>query len=329
MTRNDLLLPTVVFALAAGGCGEAARDAVRPTETLRIPGARERFETRKRLVRERLDSVLLPAMRAQGVDLWLVFSREHHTDPILSEIGGGWGGVRNAYLFFDRGADEPEKIFIGSHELRDTTIRDAYDEMIHYGYTEEGIRPHLREVVEERNPQRIGINVSPTLPMADGLTWTLRNFLEDALGPRVRVPHGLGGAAGPRFPHDAHRGGSRGLPRSLRLDGRLGGRGILRRGGDGGGDDAGRHPLVDATAGDGARIHHRIPPRRADYPERRNPADEHAGPPGAAGRCPLGGRRARLPRLPHRHQAHRLCAEARGDRAPGKASGTPSRRRWK
>ena len=188
MIRNALLFSTVLAVLAASACGTsgdggAVSDAARPTEALRIPGARARFEIRKDLVAKRLDSVLLPAMRAHDIDLWLVFSREHHVDPILSEIGGGWGGVRNAYLFFDRGGDTPEKIFIGSHELRDTTIRDAYDELIYYGYTEEGVIPHLRKVIEERDPERIGINVSPTLPMADGLTWTLRTFLEENLGP--------------------------------------------------------------------------------------------------------------------------------------------------
>ena len=188
MIQNALLFSTVLAVLAAGACGGsgdggAASDAARPTESLRIPGAEARFEIRKDLVAKRLDSVLLPAMRAHDIDLWLVFSREHHVDPILSEIGGGWGGVRNAYLFFDRGGDTPEKIFIGSHELRDTTIRDAYDELIYYGYTEAGVIPHLRKVIEERDPERIGINVSPTLPMADGLTWTLRTFLEENLGP--------------------------------------------------------------------------------------------------------------------------------------------------
>ena len=189
MIRNALLCSTALAVLAAGACGGsgdggAASDAARPTEALRIPGAQARFEIRKDLVAKRLDSVLLPAMRAHDIDMWLVFSREHHVDPILSEIGGGWGGVRNAYLFFDHGGDKPEKIFIGSHSLRDTTIGDAYDVLIFYGYTEAGVRPHLQKVVEERDPQRIGINVSPTLPMADGLTWTLREFLEDALGEK-------------------------------------------------------------------------------------------------------------------------------------------------
>ena len=155
-----------------------------PTSVLHVPGAKDRFETRKGLIAQRLDRVLVPAMRRHGIDLWLVFSREHSLDPILSEIGGGWGGVRNAYLFFDRGTDQPEKMFIGSHSLRDTTIPDSYDIDIYYGYSQEGIRPHLLEIIQERDPKKIGINVSPTLPMADGLSWTLRGFLEEALGPK-------------------------------------------------------------------------------------------------------------------------------------------------
>ena len=183
MIRNRFPLAGVL-ALAAAGCTPAGapEEELRPTEAIQIPDARERFGIRKDLITKRLDAVVLPAMRAHGIDMWLTFSREPHVDPILSEIGGGWGGVRNAYLFFDRGEDQPEKIFVGSHSLRDPTISDAYDVLIFYGYTEAGVRPHLRRVIEERDPQRIGINVSPTLPMADGLTWTLRNFLEETLG---------------------------------------------------------------------------------------------------------------------------------------------------
>ena len=172
------------FACAPSNLEVTPSSAERPTASLNVPDAKERFEIRKRLVAKRLDTVLLPAMREHRIDLWLVFSREHHEDPILSEIGGGWGGVRNAYLFFDRGGDTPEKIFIGSHELRDTIIGEAYDQLIHYGYSQEGIHEHLKRVIEERDPQRIGVNVSPTLPMSDGLTWTLRRFLETTLGSK-------------------------------------------------------------------------------------------------------------------------------------------------
>ena len=96
------------------------------------------------------------------------------------------GGVRNAYIFFDRGDDKPEKVFIGSHQLRDQTIPASYDEHIYYGYTPEGIRPHLRRVMEERDPQRIGINVSPTLPM--GTDWLSKRSERWTSGARRGKP---------------------------------------------------------------------------------------------------------------------------------------------
>lgn len=171
-------------ARSANGSASSLADGQQGTAELEIPGARERYETTRELIDRRLDSVLLPAMREHSIDLWLVLSRQHNEDPMLAEIGGGWGGVRNAYLFFDNGGDQPEKIFIGSHYLRDPTISEIYDEVMYYGYSEEGIRPFLKKVVEDRDPKRIGINVSPTLESADGLTWTLRNFLEETLGPK-------------------------------------------------------------------------------------------------------------------------------------------------
>jgi hypothetical protein len=57
--------------------------------------------------------------------------------------------------------------------------------MIHYGYRPEGLRPYLADAIRTRNPRRIGLNVSPTLPMADGLTASLKSYLDEAIGPEV------------------------------------------------------------------------------------------------------------------------------------------------
>jgi len=151
--------------------------------TLGIPSERERYAIRKGIIGKKLNRTLLPAMRRHGIDMWAVLSREFHPDPFLPEIGGGWPGVRNAYVFFDSGGDVPEKIFIGSHEHREDLFAEVYDRVLFYGYSEEGLSPHLREVVRECDPKRIGVNISETLPMADGLSVSMKRYLEEAIGP--------------------------------------------------------------------------------------------------------------------------------------------------
>jgi len=153
------------------------------TGSLGIPNAQERYAIRKRIIAKKLNTTLLPAMRRHGIDMWLVMSREFHHDPFLEEIGGGSAGVRNAYIFFDNGGDVPEKVFIGSHGQREDLYATVYDQVLFYGYSQEGLAPHLREAVHQRDPKRIGINMSPTLPMADGLSATLKQYLEEAIGP--------------------------------------------------------------------------------------------------------------------------------------------------
>ena len=148
-----------------------------------IPGALERARIKRAIVEEKLDTALLPAMRAHAIDMWIILDRENHPDPLHEEIGGGFAGVRLAYIFYDSGGEEPEKIYLGSHvQPGDSVIEQVYDEKTYYGYSKEGLTPHLREVVHRRDPGRIGINTSKTLPEADGLTATLKEFLIETVG---------------------------------------------------------------------------------------------------------------------------------------------------
>src|SRR3984885_6704937 len=148
---------------------------------LGIPGERERYMIRRDLTLKKVNELLLPAMRAHGIDMWIVLDREDHPDPRRVDIGGE-GGVRNAAVFYDTG-DRLEKIYIFSHPAREDLVGLMYDELINYGYRPEGLRPHLARVVSEREPRRIGLNMSATLPMADGLSVELKRYLDAAIGP--------------------------------------------------------------------------------------------------------------------------------------------------
>lgn len=191
-----LLLP--VFALAVNGCARhegtesnessiADSDTVTPTTQsidYGIPNLRERFEIQTALISDKLEKALLPAMRNHGIDMWIVLDRENNSDPLHVELGGRYAGVRAAYVFFDNGTDVPEKIYYSSHEMpANSVISRIYDEKIYYGYSKEGLTPHLRKLIYNKDPRKIGVNTSHTLPEADGLTVGLKNFLVDTIGP--------------------------------------------------------------------------------------------------------------------------------------------------
>ena len=182
MRLTSVLLP----GLLAAGCTPAPSPPPDSADDsgYGVPGALERARIKTAIVEEKLRVALLPAMRAHGIDMWIVLDRENHYDPLHEEIGGGFGGVRSAYIFHDSGGAEPEKIYLGSHvQPGDSVIEQIYDEKVYYGYSEAGIVPELREVVHSRDPERIGINTSKTLPEADGLTVAFRDLLVEAIGP--------------------------------------------------------------------------------------------------------------------------------------------------
>ena len=171
-----------VLALpAALACSPAAEP---PPDPYGVPGAAERFAISRDIVVEKLGAPLLAAMRNHEIDLWLVVDRENNPDPLHEEVGGGFSGVRGARLFHDDGGERPRRLYIGSHEHpANSVVGQAFDEKTYYGYHPDGITPHLRAAVERLEPASIGVNTSPTLPEADGLTAGLRDFLEEALGP--------------------------------------------------------------------------------------------------------------------------------------------------
>lgn len=191
-------LLTAVVAVAVNGCarkesaqsvdssaaGTNSVSSTSQTVEYGIPKSRERFEIQKTLISDKLEKAVLPAMRNQGIDMWVMLDRENNSDPLHAELGGGYSGVRSAFIFFDNGSDTPEKIYYGSHQqAANSVISQVYDEKIYYGYSREGLTPYLRKAIYDRGPKKIGVNTSHTLPEADGLTVGLKNFLVDAIGP--------------------------------------------------------------------------------------------------------------------------------------------------
>ncbi|MFB0516351.1 MAG: M24 family metallopeptidase [Candidatus Neomarinimicrobiota bacterium] len=132
-------------------------------------------------VRQERLTVLLPQLlEEKGLDCWLTFTREGATDPLLKRLGSEHMVARAALIFARTPDGDYRRIAIAaSYDVEPIISSALYDTVI--AYREEGIRPHLPPVVAELKPRSIAVNFSRDVPMADGLTTGMLNYLEEVL----------------------------------------------------------------------------------------------------------------------------------------------------
>jgi Xaa-Pro aminopeptidase len=115
-------------------------------------------------------------MEAQGVDMWLTFTREGNEDPLVHDLRFNDLTWRSAAII-ER--DGKKTAIVGSLEEETVRQQKFYDEII--GYGSEGAAPKLREFVRKRKPKIIAVNTSYDEGAADGLSSGMERYLKSAL----------------------------------------------------------------------------------------------------------------------------------------------------
>mgnify|MGYP000395083174 CR=1 FL=1 len=142
---------------------------------------RRRSEVIHRILKQRLDTVLPVAMREAGLDMWLVLCQEDDLDPVFTTLISmdTWCPILQILVFYDRGPEQGvERINISG-----TDARGLYD-WPYRGQVESEQWSLLRQIVEARDPKRIGINIGSTQWAAGGLTHNLYTQLTRQLPPQ-------------------------------------------------------------------------------------------------------------------------------------------------
>ena len=120
------------------------------------------------LLEDRLRSVLPSLMRREGIDMWVVISREYNEDPVIrTMIPATWFAARRTTMLviFDRGADkEMEFIAVARYDVGKVFIKEWNPDLQPDQWAQ------LGKIIEARNPKKIGINKAPSWGHADGLT---------------------------------------------------------------------------------------------------------------------------------------------------------------
>ncbi|MGM0524689.1 MAG: M24 family metallopeptidase [Pseudomonadota bacterium] len=128
---------------------------------------RERVAPQNRMLNERLEKLLPQLMESVQLDMWLVINREYAEDPVYFSLvpQPTFAARRTTMLIFNRLDDGTvEKLSVNTYPFG-----DPYQSYWSGGDLNEQWQA-LAELIQEKDPQTIGINQSEHWPEADGLT---------------------------------------------------------------------------------------------------------------------------------------------------------------
>lgn len=152
-----------------------------------LPGIlplRDRATLTDALLEDRMDNLLPALMRREGIDMWVIISREYNEDPVMKTmLPASWLSARRRtiFVFFDPGNGQSiEKVAIARYDVG----------RLLKGIWAVDVQPDqwlaLVELIEARKPQKIGLNYSQHFALADGLVHSEYETLMAKLPPAYR-----------------------------------------------------------------------------------------------------------------------------------------------
>jgi Xaa-Pro aminopeptidase len=143
--------------------------------------AHDRWEISNMIRSDKFDYVLPKAMRNNNIDMWIIIDRGRGTEPLFQDFGDATSNGNGIFIFTDRGGNRIERAILGGEPelLAESGIYDIFEDP-----------RSLRSFIAERDPKRIGVNISTAkelfLPegrhLSDGLSHTDYLNLKQTLG---------------------------------------------------------------------------------------------------------------------------------------------------
>jgi len=137
------------------------------------------------VLEDRLDNLLPELMRREGLDMWILISREYNEDPVMKTIlPSTWLAARRRTImvFYDNG-EQVDKVAIARYSVG-RLLQGEWNVDVYPDQWEA-----LMNIISERNPKKIGLNYSENYGLADGLVKSeyesFMSYLPDPMKERV------------------------------------------------------------------------------------------------------------------------------------------------
>lgn len=137
--------------------------------------SKQRYEMLRLIRHEKFDLILPGAMRDNNVDMWIHVVESGKKDPLALDLGGwfeyrAWEPI-GYYIFSDQSGDRIERAILGGEDP------DGLYDII-------GSGEDLLKFVEKRDPKVIAVNMSTSLPIANGLSHTAYLKMTKVIGEK-------------------------------------------------------------------------------------------------------------------------------------------------
>ena len=138
----------------------------------------ERAAIVDRLLASRLQHLPEKLMRREGIDMWILIAREYNEDPVLMTMlpGKAFSARRRTILvFIDEGDLGVQGYAVSRYGVGD------YFRAVWNPDEQPNQWQALADLIDDKNPSRIGINISADFALADGLSHSEYEALHSVL----------------------------------------------------------------------------------------------------------------------------------------------------
>lgn len=150
---------------------------------INILSQRDQSKVIDELLEDRFENTLPTLMRREGIDMWVIISREYNEDPVIKTmLPSTWMAARRTTMLviFDQGPKGLEFLAVSRYDVG-KHFKRAWDPE-----TQPDQWAQLGRIIKERNPRKVAVNKSEHEGIADGISSTEYDLLMKAVAKEYK-----------------------------------------------------------------------------------------------------------------------------------------------
>ena len=148
-----------------------------------ILSLKDRARVIEEIQKDRFDNLLPKLMDETGIDMWVIITREYNEDPVIKTLlPPTWLNARRRTILafhYDKKSKDLEKVAIARYSFG-KNIPSIWNKE-----EEPNQMKALAKFIEEKNPEKIGLNYSDHFALADGIVKTDYELFLDNLPSKL------------------------------------------------------------------------------------------------------------------------------------------------